>query len=123
MSGPRGLAYDSATGEMALELHPASAPGPGYPLAAGRVKTYEFIIGVDTPGDQLSAFARAELHAYPDPEYVTDTGATHRFVPLTDPRFSKYAACVRKTRELAAQVRLYGDMDFGDQIGWNENER
>jgi hypothetical protein len=120
---PRAIGWDQKAGELTLELHPADAPGPGYPLAAGRVKTYEFLLGVDVPGEQLSAMARNELRAYPDPEYVTGTGATHRFVPLTDARFSRYADYVRKTRELAAKVRLYGDVDFGDQIGWNAGER
>jgi hypothetical protein len=122
---PRALSVADTVegGEIRLELHPADAPGPGYPLAAGRVKTYEFLLGVDTPGDRLSALARNELRAFPDPEYVTGTGATHRFVPLTDGRFSKYAGYVRKTREMAAKARQYGDVDFGDQIGWNEDER
>ena len=118
---PRALGYDAGSGELFLELRPRTVTG--YPLAAGRVKTYEFLIGVDMPGPQLGAMARAELHAYPDPDYVTATGATHRFVSLADKRFSKYADYVRRTRETAAAHRMYGDIDFGDQIGWNPKSR
>lgn len=118
---PRGLGYDADSGEIVLELRPRT--DIGYPLAAGRVKTYEFLIGVDVPGRQLNAMARAELRAYPDPEDVVKTGATHRFVPLSDQRFSKYADYVRRTREKAAAHRVYGDIDFGDHIGWNTNAR
>jgi len=122
-TAPKALGYDAKAAELALELWPGAAPGPGYPIPAGRVKTYEFMVGVDTPGPQLSAMARAELRAYPDPEYVTSTGATHRFVPLADHRFSTYAEYVRKTCESAASARLYGDIDFGDQIGWSADKR
>ncbi len=118
---PRALGYDADSGELVLELRPRTAIG--YPLAAGRVKTYEFLIGVDMPGPRLGAMARAELHAYPDPEYVTATGATHRFVALADKRFSKYADYVQRTRTTAAAHRMYGDIDFGDQIGWNTKSR
>ncbi|HJN18024.1 MAG TPA: hypothetical protein QGH10_21170, partial [Armatimonadota bacterium] len=122
-TAPKVLGYDAGAGEMSLELWPEDAPGSGYPIPAGRVKTYEFMLGVDTPGPELSAIARAELRAYPDPEYVTSTGATHRFVPLADRRFSKQADYVRNTRDQAEAARLYGDIDFGDQIGWNADER
>ena len=120
-TAPRALGYEARTGEAVLELRPETAMG--YPLAAGRVKTYEFLIGVDTPGPELSAMLRGELRAYPDPDYVTSTGATHRFVPTADKRFSTFAGYVRRTREQAAAVRLFGDIDFGDQIGWNTDSR
>ena len=120
-SAPRALGYDAAAKELVLELRPETATG--YPIPAGRIKTYEFLIGVDTPGPQLSAMARGELRAYPDPEYVTATGATHRFVPATDKRFSRFGDYIRRTREKAAAVRLFGDIDFGDQIGWNADAR
>jgi len=122
-TAPKALGYDAGAREMVLELRPEAAPGPGYPIPAGRVKTYEFLLGVDVPGERLSAIARAGLRAYPDPEYVAATGAAHRFVPLSDPRFSKFADYVRRTCEKAAAVRLYGDIDFGDQIGWNAEAR
>jgi hypothetical protein len=120
---PKALGYDARSAELVLQLRPDAAPGPGYPLAAGRVKTYEFMLGLDVPGPQLSAGTRAELRAYPDPDYVAATGATHRFVSLTDPRFTTFADYVRRTVEKAAAVRLYGDLDFGDQIGWNADQR
>lgn len=122
-TAPRGLAYDAAGKALDLELQPRSAPAPGYPLAAGRVKTYEFAVGVNTPGPQLSALTRAELHAYPDPDYVANSGATHRFVSLADKRFPAFARYVAETRKQDQAVRLYGDVDFGDQIGWNDKER
>ena len=120
-TAPRALGYDADTGEMVLDLRPETATG--YPVPAGRIKTYEFLMGIDTPGPQLSAMLRGELRAYPDPEYVASTGATHRFVPIADQRFSKFADYVRRTREKAASARLFGDIDFGDQIGWNANSR
>lgn len=122
-TAPRALGHDAGDRALCLDLRPEVADESGYPLAAGRVKTYEFMLGVNTPGPELSALARAELHAYPDSEYVTSSGATHRFVPVTDPGFPSYATCIANTHRRAAAVRLYGDMDFGDQIGWNENER
>jgi len=120
---PKALRYDARERQMVLELRPEAAPGPGYPIPRGRVKTYEFLLGVDVAGPELSAMARAELRAYPDPDYVASTGAAHRFVPLADPRFSKYADYVRESRKNAAAKRLYGDIDFGDQVGWNLNAR
>jgi len=123
---PKALAYDAASGEMRLDLWPEAA-GAGYPLALGRARTYEFLIGFDVSGPETSAMARAELRAYPDPEYVAATGATHRFVPLSDERFSLYADYVRRAYERRmgspGTLTLYGDIDFGDTTGWTGASR
>jgi hypothetical protein len=120
---PKALAWDASSGQLRLEFWPANAPGSGYPLAPGRMRTYEFLLGFDTPGPELSALARAEVRPYPDPEYVTGTGAAHRFVPLQDERFSKFADYVQRTYEIALKNTLYGDIDYGDQVGWNNDQR
>ncbi len=115
---PKRMTYAPANGEIALELWPSSAKGTGYPLMAGRERTYEFVLGFDMPGAQASAMARAELRPIAEPEYLTATGATHRFVPLQDERFSIYRTYVENTLRRMYAQRLYGDIDFGDQGGW-----
>jgi len=120
---PKALSYEPDSGLVGIDLWPSDTPGSGYPLAPGRMRTYEFLLAFDMPGDELSGMARAELRPYPDPEYVTATGATHRFVPLQDERFSKYARYVERTYDTDLQNRLYGDIDYGDQIGWNADQR
>lgn len=120
---PKALAYDASTGQLRFDFWPADAPGTGYPLAPGRMRTYEFLLGFDTPGAELSAMARAEVRPYPDPDYVANSGATHRFVPTTDQRFSKFASYVQRSYDAGLKNRLYGDIDYGDQIGWNADQR
>ncbi len=122
---PKALSWDAGRGELALELRPADAPGPGYPLAPGREKTYEFLVGFDVGGPALSATARAESRATPGPAYAAATCATTPFVPLDDRRFPAYAAYVANTvyRDNVPAARLLGDVDFGDRAGWTATQR
>ena len=118
---PKALDYQPGVG-LHLDLWPESAQ-PGYPLAAGRAKTYEFVLGVDQSGPELSNLLRHELHAIPSPDYVAATGASYRTVNAADSGFSQFYQFIEHSRQAALRAQLYGDLDFGDQIGWNAQER
>ena len=118
---PKKLSYEPARG-LQLEFWPADQ-AQGYPLAAGRSKTYEFGLGVDSSGSDLSRFVHDELRATPSAAYVAATGASYRTVDANGTAFPQFGRFLRASLEAAHRDQLYGDLDFGDQIGWSEQER
>ena len=116
---PKALAYDPGSGKVQLQLWPSDAPVPGFSFVPGRIRTYEFVVGFDQPGAGLSADAREPLLPYAGARYYNATKAVQPVLPMDDPAFPDFAVYVSNTVSRWNNQMLYGDLDYGDRVGWD----
>jgi hypothetical protein len=116
---PKALAYDPDSGKVQLQLWPSDSPVPGFSFVPGRIRTYEFVVGFDQPGAGLSADAREPLLPYAGARYYNATKAVQPVLPMDDPAFPGFAVYVSNTVSRWNKQMLYGDLDYGDRVGWD----